>query len=85
MIKKSIYAISICFILTFDFLCIEYFLYELLIKKSNFFYLAFPSFLLILILSIKSLNKFNWYKKYINDIIVLGAVFIGLGLLKLLV
>lgn len=84
MLKKITYNIGIWCLLSFDFLCIEYFLYELLNEKTIFLYPTFVIFLGIIIFTINTLNKVNTNKKYVNDIITLVAVFTGLWMLKVI-
>lgn len=83
MVKKTAQLIGLIFILAFNFLGIEYFMFSLLSVKSSLLYPSFPLFLLVVSLIINTLNKFGWYKKNINNILVLVAVFVGLGALKL--
>ncbi|WIV12937.1 hypothetical protein [Proteiniborus sp. MB09-C3] len=83
MVKKIAQLIGLIFILAFNFLGMEYLMYSLLSVKSNLLYLAFPLFLLVMLLVINALNRFGWYRKNVNNILVLVAVFIGLGMLKL--
>lgn len=84
MVKKVISAIGIWFILSYNFLCIESFLYGLREKQNTIFYPAFVLFLLIVIVIINVLNKLEFHRKFVNDIITLGAVFTGLFVLALL-
>lgn len=82
MFKKTLTFIGIVLISAIPCLGIEWLLYSLI--NTVLFYVFGILSLLILVLFIENLDRLGFFNKYINPIIVLCAVFCGLGLLKLL-
>lgn len=80
--KKVMTAIGIILLLSFNFLGIEYLLYDLKINGNVLFYPAFVLLLLTVLLVIKGIKKLELFYSNISDFIVVIAVFIGLGALK---
>ncbi len=82
MRKKISYLIGIILIIIFAFWATEYLLYTLFIKGSKLFILCFLLFLLMVSLFVGIINKFDLPNKIIAPIIVLFAVLVSLGILK---
>lgn len=82
MEKKISCLIEIILILIFAFWGTEYLLYTLFIKESKLFIPCFILFLIMVSLLIGIVNKFDLPNKIIAPSIVLFAVFVSLGILK---
>lgn len=84
-IRKVLSVIGIVMLFVFLFVCMEYSMYSLLRRNSNF--MVIP---LAMLLGISLLAKDIFYKlklvhhKWVSEILVWGSVFGGLGVLKLL-
>lgn len=85
--KKILLAIGFIIILSFNFLGFEFLIYYLFDKEGPygfFHYLTIPIICSITLFFIKLLEKLRYFPAYIVDIIVLSAIFLGLGELKFL-
>lgn len=85
--KKILSAIGFIMILSINFLGLEFFIYYLFDKEGPygyFHYLTIPIICSITLFFIKLIEKLRYFPAYIVDIIVLSAMFLGLGELKIL-
>lgn len=87
MAKKILLAIGFIIILSINFLGFEFLIYYLFDKEGPygfFHYLTIPIICSITLFFIKLLERLRYFPAYIVDIIVLSAIFLGLGELKIL-
>lgn len=82
--KKILSVMGSVLIISFVFAGVEYLLYGLKIIESGLFYPAFLLFLLCIVLCIEILNRLHLFRKSFSSVITLTAIFIGLGILKVI-
>ena len=82
--KKVFKCIGLVFLLGVNFLGIEYLSYSLLLAKSKLYPLFFIIFMALISIFASAIYKLNIANKIICGFLVILSVFLGLGLLKLI-
>lgn len=80
--KKFMLSLGIFLIFVLVFLCIEYFLYRLLIDNENIRYILSPLFVLLYLLLSHLLDRLKIFNRHLNDFVILGAGLLSSFLLK---